>query len=122
MKPSKAPFVIALSIGSFFAFIFVSQIYGEIESSKRVKVIYTKNSLEVLSERVVLYRKDTSKYPKSLNDLTLNYLKKIPTDGWQKEYVYIANNDFVQIVSYGADGVIGGESYDSDLVVKITKN
>ncbi|PCH99166.1 MAG: hypothetical protein COB76_06220, partial [Alphaproteobacteria bacterium] len=48
LKPSKAPFVIALSIGSFFAFIFVSQIYGEIESLDNK--IPAKMQIEALDE------------------------------------------------------------------------
>ena len=90
------------------------------ESKKQVKVIYTENALEVLSETIALYRKENTRFPENLNELTEKYLNKIPRDGWQNEYVYVVNTSFVQISSYGADGAIGGKNYNSDLVVKIS--
>lgn len=43
--------------------------------------------------------------------------KKVPADPWGAAYVYASpgqNGDY-DILSYGADGVRGGEGYDADL-------
>ena len=47
------------------------------------------------------------------------YLKKgrVPKDAWGYELVYLSpgSNGPFDIISYGADGVSGGEDYDMDL-------
>lgn len=43
--------------------------------------------------------------------------KKLPIDPWGNPYVYISPgvNGEYDIISYGADGQIGGEGYDADI-------
>lgn len=47
------------------------------------------------------------------------YLPEVPQDPWQREYVYISpgeSHDY-DIISYGADGVPGGEGQNADLII-----
>jgi len=43
------------------------------------------------------------------------YLDKVPLDPWGQEYAYFSDGRDIRIVSFGADGVEGGEGYDRDL-------
>jgi general secretion pathway protein G len=43
---------------------------------------------------------------------------KIPKDPWDNEYVYESDGRTYEIISYGADGVEGGEGFDADLSSK----
>jgi len=45
------------------------------------------------------------------------YLKKVPTDPWSHDYVYLSpgTHDAFDIISYGADGEPGGEGNDADI-------
>ena len=66
-----------------------------------------------------LYYTKKGKYPdtgtglKALVD-TQN-LEKVPTDPWGNEYVYMNEGGKPVIMSYGADGVAGGEGIDADI-------
>ncbi|GAA6152185.1 type II secretion system major pseudopilin GspG [Pseudoteredinibacter isoporae] len=45
------------------------------------------------------------------------YLRKVPTDPWGNEYIYIspgAEGDF-DLISFGRDGKAGGEGNDADI-------
>ena len=43
--------------------------------------------------------------------------KKVPTDPWGNQFVYVSPglNDDYDIISYGADGAKGGEKFDADI-------
>lgn len=78
-----------------------------------------------------MYRLDMGKYPPSdigLNALRVNandddkwdgpYLPKdIPLDPWERPYHYASPSEHgdYEIISYGADGVEGGENLDEDI-------
>lgn len=42
-------------------------------------------------------------------------LESIPVDPWGRPYVYLFNNQRTGVVSYGADGVPGGEGDNADI-------
>ncbi|MEZ4601120.1 MAG: type II secretion system major pseudopilin GspG [Syntrophotaleaceae bacterium] len=52
-----------------------------------------------------------SKYPED------GYVKKIPLDPWNGEYVYLSPgvHDNFDIICLGADGEVGGEGKDADI-------
>ncbi|SEA62961.1 general secretion pathway protein G [Desulfuromusa kysingii] len=53
-----------------------------------------------------------SKYPEG------GYLKKIPKDPWEGDYLYLspgAHSKDYDLISYGADGEPGGEGIDADI-------
>ncbi len=46
---------------------------------------------------------------------------EIPLDPWENEYVYIFDGQKVNIISYGADNIEGGEDKDADISLRKTK-
>lgn len=60
---------------------------------------------------------ETGSIPKSWREGGYLEKKKIPVDPWGNPYVYASpgmNGDF-DLISYGADGVRGGEGFDKDI-------
>ena len=73
----------------------------------------TEQGLEALVEKPT-----TGKIPKNWKEGGYLEAKKIPLDPWGNPYVYISpgvHNKEYDIVSYGADGVEGGEGNDADI-------
>jgi general secretion pathway protein G len=91
--------------------------------------------IKSLEEALGLYKLDNSYYPSTEQGLRAlvnkpetgriptkyavgGYLKKVPVDPWNNEYVYLSpglhSNDF-DLISYGADGEPGGEGTDADI-------
>ncbi|MCF8068682.1 MAG: type II secretion system major pseudopilin GspG [Desulfobacterales bacterium] len=59
----------------------------------------------------------TGKIPKKWQRGGYLEKRKVPGDPWNGEYIYLSpgvNGDF-DIISYGADGVPGGEEFDADI-------
>lgn len=74
------------------------------------------------------YRLDMGRYPSSLDGLVNNdgnrdtwtgpYLSRaqeVPLDPWNNDYHYTLNGREFVLISYGADGVSGGEEEDADI-------
>ncbi len=69
---------------------------------------------------------NTNTYPASLEDLVVDpglpgwagpYLKESQLyDPWDRPYIYNITADGYELVSYGSDGVQGGEGYGQDIV------
>ena len=73
-----------------------------------------------------IYRLDVGEYPDSLEGLMEDdtdraswngpYLRRaVPRDPWDNEYVYESNGREFTLLSYGADGMSGGEEDDADI-------
>ena len=91
-----------------------------------------KLQIEDFSTALDAFRLDMGRYPTSAEGLAAlvvqpsgatrwngPYLRKnvIPKDPWGNDYVYLspgAHGDF-DLMSYGADGVAGGEEYNKDV-------
>ena len=100
------------------------------------KVVKAKIDIAAIETSLKLYKLDNGFYPtteqglKALIEMPTTepvpnnwkdkgYLekKKIPTDPWGREYLYLCpgvHGDF-DILSYGADGVAGGSDSDQDI-------
>jgi general secretion pathway protein G len=100
------------------------------------KVSAARIQIESLSSALKMYKLDNGRYPSTEQGLEAlvappqsgdvpkkwrkgGYLEKgkVPQDPWLNDYVYMspgANGDF-DLVSYGADGVAGGEDYNKDI-------
>lgn len=107
------------------------KIMGEPEKAKRVKV---KMDIASLETALKMYKLDNGMYPSTEQGLQAlveapesgvipkkwrkgGYIEKnkVPKDPWGNEFVYISpgvNGDF-DIISYGLDGVPGGEGDDN---------
>ena len=82
--------------------------------------------ISTLEAALDIYRLDVGEYPDSLDGLMENdsdraswngpYLRRaVPTDPWGNEYVYESNGREFTLISYGADGMSGGEDDDADI-------
>ena len=113
------------------AAIVVRNFVGQTE---KARVTTTKASLRVLDEAVMQFKMDTSRYPTEEEGLMVlieppsdidNYPEggflrttDLPKDAWGNDFLYIRYPESgkpYEIISYGADGEEGGESYDADL-------
>lgn len=104
--------------------------------TEQAKVTQARVQMEALEVALKLYKLDNGIYPSTEQGLTAlieapetgtipkkwrkgGYLEKnkVPPDPWGNEYIYISpgvNGDY-DIISYGADGVPGGEDENKDI-------
>ena len=82
--------------------------------------------ISTLEAALDIYRLDVGEYPDSLDGLMEDdtdraswngpYLRRaVPTDPWDNEYVYESSGREFTLISYGADGMSGGEDDDADI-------
>ena len=79
-----------------------------------------KFDFEAIESALALYKLDNGKYPTQelgfdhlINgDNGSKYLSKIPEDPWGSNYVYKMENNVVEIISIGADGLLDGPEDD----------
>jgi general secretion pathway protein G len=98
----------------------------------KAQIATTKTQIASLETALDSFRLDVGRYPNSQEGLQAlverpsgvdrwdgPYLKKgrVPNDGWEHPYVYKSPGDRgpYEIVSYGADGVAGGEKENADI-------
>jgi len=102
-----------------------------IRQEEKAKIKATQAQIELLGTALDTFRLDVGRYPTSeegLQALRQNpgglerwdgpYLKKaVPLDPWGKAYVYRSPGEHgsFDILSYGADGVSGGEGDNRDI-------
>ena len=102
-----------------------------IRQEEKAKVKAAKAQIELLSTSLDTFRLDVGRYPTTQEGLEAlrtqpgglerwdgPYLKKdVPADPWGKPYVYKSPGEHgpFDILSYGADGVAGGESDNRDV-------
>lgn len=124
--------VVIVILGILVSFI-APRLMGRPDEAKQVKARVQMESLETA---IKLYKLDSGIYPTTEQGLqalveqpqtgTLpkkwrkgGYLEKgkVPKDPWGNEFVYLspgAHGDY-DIISYGADGVPGGEEFNKDI-------
>ena len=102
-----------------------------IKQSEKATAKAAKAQIELLGTALDTFRLDVSRYPTTQEGLQAlaqkpggvdrwdgPYLKKdVPNDPWGKPYIYKSPGDHgpYDILSYGADGVPGGEGNDRDV-------
>jgi len=118
--------MIVLVILGLLAALVGPTLIGKLGDSKQ-KI--AKTQISMLESALDSYRIDVGAYPRSLEGLKENtnnrstwngpYLKKdLPKDPWANDYTYHSpgkqNKDY-DLISYGADGVEGGEKEKADI-------
>jgi general secretion pathway protein G len=70
----------------------------------------TEQGLEAL-----VTKPETGRIPKKYPER--GYLKNVPVDPWENPYVYLSPgvHDYIDIISYGADGEPGGDGSNADI-------
>lgn len=77
--------------------------------------------LRTLLNAAKLYRKDTGRFPSTvegLGALAPRYIAVLTDDGWGRAYRYESDGGSVRIWTLGRDGLPGGEGPDADLLVQ----
>lgn len=104
-----------------------------IEKVDQARVTKAKTDIRTLETALKLYRLDNAQYPTTEQGLEAlvappvgvnlpkyqsgGYLERSNLDPWNNEYLYLSpgQNATIDIFSYGADGLPGGEEYDADI-------
>lgn len=125
--------MIVIVILGILAGLIVPRLMGRPDEAKQLKA---KMQIESLETALKLYRLDSGMYPDTEQGLQAlvekpetgdvpkkwkegGYLEKgkVPQDPWGNEFIYLSpgvQGDY-DIISYGADGVPGGEGKDMDI-------
>ena len=125
--------MVVIVILGILAGLIVPRIMGRPDEAKQLKA---KMQIETIETALKLYRLDSGSYPSTDQGLEAliakpdtppvpekwregGYLEKgkLPSDPWGNAFVYLSpgvHGDF-DLVSYGADGVSGGEGVNSDI-------
>jgi len=125
--------MVVIVILGILAGLIVPRIMGRPEEAKQLKAKLTIESLET---SLRLYKLDSGAYPTTEQGLQAlverpdtgnvpkgwregGYIEKgrVPLDPWDNEFVYLSpgvHGDY-DIISYGGDGVPGGEGKDMDI-------
>ncbi|MFZ5754397.1 MAG: type II secretion system protein GspG [Bacillota bacterium] len=98
--------VVILGILSTLA---IQQIGDKSEDAKKNKAKADIRTLEAACE---VYKVDNDSYPNALSALVPKYIKRIPKDPWNEEYVYISNSGSVSVYSKGPDRTDNNKSGD----------
>jgi general secretion pathway protein G len=79
----------------------------------------TKVQMQQIEDAISAYRTKNGELPPALTDLVGEFIdsNRVPRDAWDNPYDYIRGDDgnTYELISYGADGVEGGEGEDADI-------
>lgn len=123
--------LVVVVILGILASIIVPKIMKRPEEARRTKAVM---DIKAIETALNLYRLDSGVYPSTEQGLEAlvtkpttgvipknwkedGYLDKVPKDPWGNLFVYLSpgvHKEF-DLVSYGADGVEGGEGKDADI-------
>jgi len=124
--------MVVIVILGILAGLIVPRIMSRPDEAKQLKA---KIQIESLETALKLYKLDNGAYPTTEQSLVAlvekpetgqlskykegGYLEKgkVPRDPWDNEFIYLSpgvHNDF-DLISYGADGVEGGEGKNADI-------
>lgn len=128
---SMIEIMIGLAIIAIIASIAVPNLMSRLGQAK---VSATKAEMASIVTALNMYKLDNGHYPSTSQGLKAlverpsgtpaannwaqeGYLRKLPKDKWNNDFLYIApgSNGPFDIISYGADGIDGGESYNADI-------
>lgn len=120
--------VVIIILGLLASFV-IPNITGKSEEAKQKLVCIQMKSL---TESLKMFKVDNGSYPTGEEGLqalienpnenayasyaTSGYIEgtNLPKDPWNKPYIYLNNDDTVELVSLGADGKEGGKDEDKD--------
>lgn len=125
--------MVVIVILGILAGLIVPRIMSRPEQAKKLKA---RMQIESISTALKLYKLDNGAYPTTEQGLQAlveepssgnspknwrkgGYLEKgkVPNDPWRNEFIYLSpgiHDDF-DIISYGADGVSGGDETNADI-------
>lgn len=137
-KFSKKPPLtgIAVKTAATLSLIVLILLFGQklLPVSDQARIKMTRTGIMQLEQALGIFHLDNGFYPTTEQCLSAlvskpslppappkyedqGYIKKVPSDGWNREYIYLSpgkQRDF-EIISLGADGEIGGEGINADI-------
>ncbi|MYE24754.1 MAG: type II secretion system protein GspG [Gammaproteobacteria bacterium] len=120
--------IVVVIVGILVALV-VPNIAGRSDQARRVAV---ENDLRAIATALDLYRADNGMYPSTDQGLRAlvekpagypepkrwgpdPYLRRLPLDQWDNEYLYISTGRGFELKSMGADGQEGGAELGEDI-------
>ena len=120
--------IVVVIVGILVALV-VPNIVGRSDQARRVAV---ENDLRAIATALDLYRADNGVYPSTDQGLRAlvekpagypepkrwgpePYLRRLPLDQWDNEFLYISMGRAFELKSLGADGEEGGEEVGEDI-------
>ncbi len=110
--------MVVIAIIAILATIVGANVLGALEDANRGKA---QAQITTFKTAVVSYKLAFKKFPDNLDQLVNNSkrsfldAKEVPADPWGNPYAYTLEGASFRIVSYGADGVEGGEGDNADI-------
>ena len=123
--------MVVIAILAILAALIVPKVMSRPDEAR---VVAAKQDIAALMQALKLYRLDNKRYPTTEQGLqalvvrpgqapvpdnwkTGGYVEKLPLDPWGKPYQYLnpGLHGEIDVFSYGADGVPGGEGFDADV-------
>ena len=118
--------MVVILILAILAALIIPRVTERAGEAKRTQAA---NNISELEKALEMFRVDCDRYPTTdeglqalreapadLQGWKQPYTSKaIPPDPWGNDYIYESDGKTFSIVSYGADGVEGGEGNDTDL-------
>lgn len=115
---------VALAVAGFLFFVVSVRV---VPGPQLARQTGAKSDISNLSIAVEAFKIENARYPDSIEDLITPpadalgwdgpYLEgaNVPRDPWGNEYVYVLEGGEYTIISYGADGIEGGEGENEDI-------
>lgn len=123
--------MVVVAILAILATVVITNISDE---PGKARIAKAKQDIRAIESALDLYRLDNFNYPTTDQGLLAlvespatdpvaanwkdgGYLKRLPKDPWQRDYLFLSpgENGAVDIYTLGRDGAPGGEGFDADI-------
>ena len=109
--------VVILIIGLITAIVAINVL----PSQDKARVEKAKADIAAIDQALTLFHLEAARFPtteEGLEALVTPFIRTLPNDPWNRPYQYIAPGEKspYDLYSMGADGKIGGEGLDADVV------
>jgi general secretion pathway protein G len=123
--------MVVAAILAILAALIVPKVIGRPDEAR---IVAAKQDIATLMQALKLYRLDNNRYPTTEQGLAAlvtapssapvpanwkpgGYLERLPRDPWGNPYRYLnpGLRGDIDVFSFGADGVAGGEALDADI-------
>lgn len=123
--------MVVVAILAILAALIVPKVIGRPDEAR---IVAAKQDIATLMQALKLYRLDNNRYPTTEQGLAAlvsvpstapvpanwkpgGYLERLPRDPWGNPYRYLnpGLRGEIDVFSFGADGVAGGEALDADI-------
>jgi general secretion pathway protein G len=119
--------MVVILILAILAALIIPKVVGRTDDAKRSQAV---TNIRELTKALEQFRIDCDRYPTTEEGLialreqpadlekwrSAYITKGIPSDPWQNEFEYESDGKTFTLISYGADGIEGGEGNDEDIV------